>query len=83
MFSRIQVNLGKGHFGTVARAIWDDCNGMIYEVAVKSLTSGTSGHERVKLLREAATMGQFCHPNVLQLYGVVVGSEKVSKATVT
>ncbi len=52
---------------------------MTYEVAVKSLTRGTSGHERVKLLREAATMGQFCHPNVLQLYGVVVGSEEVSK----
>ncbi len=81
--SRIRVSLGKGHCGTVARAIWYDSDGMIYEVAVKSLTRGTSGDERVKLLREAAIMGQFHHSNVLQLYGVVVRSEEVSHYNIT
>lgn len=74
--TRIQVPLGRGQFGSVSRAIWDDLEA-IYEVAVKSLTNGSSGNERVKLLREAAIMGQFHHPNVLKLYGVVVTPEEV------
>lgn len=64
--------MGKGQFGVVDRGLWHDSrNGgeMIHEVAVKS---NAAGGERVKLLREAAIMGQFHHPNVLKLYGVVV-----------
>ena len=41
------------------------------EVAVKSMESGASEEERVKFLQEAAIMGQFNHPNIIQLLGVV------------
>ena len=43
-------------------------------VAVKSLKS-ESKDDRVRFLQEAALLGQFCHKNVVSLYGVVtVGS---------
>ncbi len=78
---RVHLPLGKGQFGVVDRGIWHDSKDggeMIYEVAVKSITGNTAGVERVKLLREAAIMGQFHHPNVLKLYGVVVETDMVS-----
>ena len=51
---------------------------MIYEVAMKSITHKFNQSEKIKLLQEAAIMGQFHHPNVLQLYGVVVHFDEVS-----
>ncbi len=45
---------------------------------MKSLTPNAAEGERVKLLREAAIMGQFHHPNILQLYGVVVEVDMVT-----
>ncbi len=80
---RESTALGKGHFGTVYRGIWHDSredDGMAYEVAMKSLTPNAAKGERVKLLREAAIMGQFHHPNILQLYGVVVEVDTVTVA---
>ena len=50
---------------------------MIYEVAVKSLVQGVPQLEVVKLLKEAAIMGQFSHPNVIQLHGVVAQHDQV------
>ena len=35
--------------------------------------------ERVKFLQEAAIMGQFRHPNVITLHGVVTVGEPVKK----
>ena len=54
---------------------------MISEVAVKSLACNAPENERIKLLQEAAVMGQFHHPNVLALYGVVVDQDLVSPAS--
>ena len=34
--------------------------------------------EKVRFLQEAAIMGQFSHPNVVKLYGVVTVGEPVS-----
>lgn len=68
----ITVPIGQGQFSIVNRGIWHDSTGMIYEVAVKSLAPGSPEEEQIKFLQEAAIMGQFSHPNVLQLYGVVV-----------
>ena len=76
-FYRVRLPLGKGHFGVVDRGIWNDPNGMIFEVALKSLKPGASQEERVKLLQEAAIMAQFRHPNVLQSYGVVAQPDLV------
>ena len=45
------------------------------EVAVKILKDES---EKVKLLKEAAIMGQFAHPNIVQLYGLTTITEPVS-----
>ena len=47
-------------------------------MAVKTLQEGTSEEDKVKFLQEAAIMGQFSHPNVVKLYGVVTEGEPVS-----
>ena len=48
------------------------------EVAVKSMEDETSKEDRVKFLQEAAIMGQFNHPNIIKILGVVVTPEFVS-----
>ena len=48
------------------------------EVAVKTLKDGAGKEDKVKFLQEAAIMGQFSHPNVVKLYGVVTEGEPVS-----
>ncbi len=53
---------------------------MISEVAVKSTIPLSPAVEKVKLLQEAAMMVQFHHPNVIQLYGVVVHDNQVWQA---
>ncbi len=47
------------------------------EVAVKVLPTQTAEEERVKLLQEAAVMGQFRHPNVLSILGVITCEDPV------
>ena len=46
-------------------------NSETMQVAVKTLRQNTGEGDRVKLLQEAAIMGQFIHPNIVRLYGVV------------
>jgi len=79
---RVRLPLGKGHFGIVDRGIWNNSNGMIFEVALKSVKRGASKEDRVKLLQEAAIMAQFRHPNVLQSYGVVAQPDLVKRAQI-
>lgn len=50
----------------------------VVEVAVKTLKESSSSMRIIKFLREAALMGQFNHPNVVSLYGVVTEGEPVS-----
>ena len=47
------------------------------EVAIKTNQSKDE-EDKVKFLQEAAIMGQFRHPNVVKLYGVVTVGEPVS-----
>ena len=51
------------------------------DVAVKQLQSGASEEEKVKFLQEAAINGQFRHPNVVKLMGVVTTGEPVCTLT--
>ena len=68
--------IGSGHFGTVSKGLW--CYGEdAKEVAVKTVKT-TTEQERIKLLQEAAIMGQFAHNNVVRLHGVVTVGEPVS-----
>ena len=47
-------------------------------VAIKTLQQDAGEEERVKFLQEAAIMGQFHHPNIVCLHGVVTVGEPVS-----
>ena len=69
--------LGSGEFGTVNKGTWQSPVGAM-EVAVKQLQPGASEEEKVKFLQEAAINGQFRHPNVVKLMGVVTTGETVS-----
>ena len=75
---RITEHLGSGQFGTVNKGIWQSPTGAV-EVAVKTLQTSASQEDRVKFLQEAAINGQFRHPNVAKLLGVVTVGEPVSK----
>ncbi len=71
--------LGSGEFGTVHKGEWlTSEGGKKIKVAVKTLKEGASEKDKVKFLQEAAIMGQFSHPNVIKLYGVVTVGEPVS-----
>ena len=78
MFFRITEHLGSGQFGTVNKGMWQSPAGAV-EVAVKTLQSSASQEDRVTFLQEAAINGQFKHPNVVKLLGVVTVGEPVSK----
>ena len=47
------------------------------EVAVKSLADGSTEEKRIQFLQEAAIMGQFKHPNVITLHGVLLDRERL------
>ena len=74
--------LGSGHFGTVHKSVWQIPGGSV-EVAVKTLKEDASEDDRVKFLQEAAIMGQFLHPNVVKLHGVVTVGEPVGSISHT
>ena len=77
MPNRFGEMLGSGQFGEVFRGVWKRENGDI-EVAVKTLKKETGEAEKIKFLQEAAIMGQFKHPSVVTMYGVVTKDEPVS-----
>ena len=70
-------HLGSGQFGTVNKGLWQS-HGHAVEVAVKMLRPGSNETDQVKFLQEAAIMGQFKHPNVIRLHGVVTVGRPVS-----
>ena len=74
---RQKESLGSGQFGMVSRGVWQ-CGSTCVEVAVKSLQDDTTEEDAVRFLQEAAIMGQFRHPNIVQLLGVVTMGEPVS-----
>ena len=68
--------LGSGQFGVVYRGEWSkpgEEKGV--PVAVKTLKAGKDREQKVKFLQEAAIIGQFSHPNVVKLHGIVIGEE--------
>ena len=60
------------------RGILRSSSGENVDVAVKTLKEGAEEQDKVKFLQEAAIMGQFKHPNVVTMYGVVTEGEPVS-----
>ena len=71
--------LGQGNFGIVYSGIWNSRNGEI-PVAIKSLKVENK-ETNISFLQEAAILGQFNHPNVLKLLGVVTLSKPYMMVT--
>ncbi|XP_047444576.1 ephrin type-A receptor 4b isoform X2 [Mugil cephalus] len=74
---RIERVIGAGEFGEV-------CSGRLrvqgkreIYVAIKSLKAGYSDKQRRDFLSEASIMGQFDHPNIIRLEGVVTKCKPV------
>ena len=74
---RITGHLGSGQFGSVSKGVWKSPTGPV-DVAIKTLNNDTSEDEKVKFLQEAAIMGQFHHPNIVKLHGMITIGEPVS-----
>ncbi|KAL5499849.1 hypothetical protein EMCRGX_G011313 [Ephydatia muelleri] len=69
-------HLGSGEFGTVTRGVWQH-GGHSQEVAIKMLNSSAVPEDKVRFLREAAIMGQFAHPNIIRLHGVITEGDPI------
>ena len=61
----------------VNRGKWLDGVGGSVDVAIKTLQPSAKETDRVKFLQEAAINGQFRHPNIVQLHGVVTVGDPV------
>ena len=70
-------SLGSGQFGVVSRGKWQTVVGSSVDVAIKTLRPSAKETDKVKFLQEAAINGQFRHPNIVQLHGVVTVGEPV------
>ena len=68
--------LGKGEFGIVHKGEWISAPQGPLKVAVKS-PHRQEEESKYKLLKEAANVGQFNHPYVVRLYGVIDQPNKV------
>ena len=72
------TKLGEGQFGEVYKAVLKSSTGTSQEVAVKLVKKGAPQEEMLKLLQEAAILGQFRHYHIIHLVGVVTVDEPVS-----
>ncbi|XP_019849279.1 PREDICTED: tyrosine-protein kinase SPK-1-like [Amphimedon queenslandica] len=71
---RINSQIGSGNFAKVFQGEWL-AHERAVTVAIKMLKPGSKTFDKVKFLQEAAIMGQFCHPNIVRLHGVVTLGE--------
>ncbi|XP_056260035.1 ephrin type-A receptor 2a [Seriola aureovittata] len=66
-----QKVIGVGEFGEVFRGVMKAPGRSEVAVAIKTLKPGYSEKQRQDFLSEASIMGQFSHPNIIRLEGVV------------
>ncbi|XP_051931335.1 ephrin type-A receptor 2a isoform X2 [Hippocampus zosterae] len=66
-----QKVIGVGEFGEVFRGAMKSPTRGEVAVAIKTLKPGYSEKQRQDFLSEASIMGQFSHPNIIRLEGVV------------
>ncbi|XP_048790162.1 ephrin type-A receptor 6 isoform X5 [Lagopus muta] len=68
---RIERVIGAGEFGEVCSGRLKTPGKREIPVAIKTLKGGYMDRQRRDFLREASIMGQFDHPNIIRLEGVV------------
>lgn len=77
---RLQDYIASGAFGTVHKGLWTHSElepHDITEVAVKLLKNTANETEKIQFLQEAAIMGQFDHPYIIQIFGILATNGKV------
>ncbi|XP_067085547.1 LOW QUALITY PROTEIN: ephrin type-B receptor 1-like [Osmerus mordax] len=74
---KIEEVIGAGEFGEVYKGRLKPAGKREMSVAIKTLKSGYSERQRRDFLSEASIMGQFDHPNIIRLEGVVTKSRPV------
>ncbi|XP_062258943.1 ephrin type-A receptor 6-like isoform X1 [Platichthys flesus] len=74
---RIERVIGAGEFGEVCSGRLRTPGKKEIAVAIKTLKGGYVDRQRRDFLREASIMGQFDHPNIIRLEGVVTKSRPV------
>lgn len=67
-------SLDPGEFGEVCRGRLKQAGRREMVVAIKTLKAGYTERQRRDFLAEASIMGQFDHPNVIRLEGVLTRS---------
>ncbi|XP_039999313.1 ephrin type-B receptor 3 isoform X1 [Xiphias gladius] len=71
---KIEEVIGAGEFGEVCRGRLKQPGRREMVVAIKTLKAGYTERQRRDFLAEASIMGQFDHPNVIRLDGVLTRS---------
>ncbi|XP_075954552.1 ephrin type-B receptor 3 isoform X1 [Anarhichas minor] len=71
---KIEEVIGAGEFGEVCRGRLKQSGRREMVVAIKTLKAGYTERQRRDFLAEASIMGQFDHPNVIRLEGVLTRS---------
>lgn len=62
----------------MSRGVWHTEQGDL-DIAVKMLNNHATERDKVRFFQEAAIIGQFKHPNIVRLHGVVTVEEPVSQ----
>ena len=75
---RVIGHLGSGQFGTVGKGVWTTYTDEQLDVAIKTLYDTAAEQDEVRFLQEVAIIGQFHHPNIVEMYGVVTIGNPVS-----
>ncbi len=85
MCFREKALLGQGAFGQVFKGVWRHavigCDKKPEEeevVAIKIMEDATSEEDGIRFLQEAVIMGQFDHPNIVKIMGVMITDVEVS-----
>ncbi|XP_073786062.1 ephrin type-B receptor 1 isoform X2 [Danio rerio] len=78
---KIEEVIGAGEFGEVYKGRLKLPGKRELYVAIKTLKAGYSEKQRRDFLSEASIMGQFDHPNIIRLEGVVTKSRPVMIVT--
>ncbi|KAJ7996667.1 hypothetical protein DPEC_G00239410 [Dallia pectoralis] len=73
-FVKIEEVIGAGEFGEVCRGRLKVPGKKENYVAIKTLKGGFTDKQRRDFLSEASIMGQFQHPNIIHLEGIITAS---------
>ncbi|XP_030648206.1 ephrin type-B receptor 4a isoform X2 [Chanos chanos] len=73
-FVKIEEVIGAGEFGEVCRGRLRVPGKKENYVAIKTLKGGYTDKQRRDFLSEASIMGQFQHPNIIHLEGIITSS---------